>query len=372
MTAQKPPTTSAAKNAPPLDTILRGDCLKILPNLPAGCADLIIADPPYNIGYEYDRYHDSLAHDDYLAWTEQWMQACKHVLSPSGSLYIAIGDDYAAEVRIIGRQLDLTLRNWIIWHYTFGQNTKKKFARSHIHIFYFVAHEKNFTFNDDLVRVLSDRQKQYADRRANPAGKIPDDTWVAFPRICGTFNERADGPNQLPEALVARIIRASSNPADLVLDPFCGSGTTAAVAAQLDRHYITIDISAEYLRHAKRRVKNTLKSNGQLKLPPLSGLQLTELVRLYQENEIPTELLLQKPQFIKLFTGQLNRRLAKCSTEPIDRPLKPKDIAGALQTLANKNLLPVLRTDTPSLKSRKPRSKYQRSRCKVPPSLFES
>ncbi len=353
MSAQKPTTTSAAKNAPPLDTILRGDCLKILPNLPPNCADLIIADPPYNIGYEYDRYHDSRAHDDYLAWTTQWMQACKRILSPTGSMYVAIGDDYAAELRIIARQFNLTLRNWIIWHYTFGQNTKKKFAPSHVHIFYFVADGKKFTFNDDSIRVLSDRQKQYADRRANPAGKIPDDTWVVFPRICGTFSERADGPNQLPEALVARIIRASSNPADLVIDPFCGSGTTAAVAAQLDRRYITIDISAEYVRQAKRRVKNTLKSNGQLQLPHLSKLQSTELIRLYQENEIPAQRLLQKPQFIKLFASQLNRRLAKSSAHPADHPLKPKDIATPPQTLAGKTLLPLLRTDQPSLKTRK-------------------
>jgi len=354
MSTQKPRTTSAAQTPPlPVDRIFRGDCLKVLPNLPAGCAELIIADPPYNIGYEYDRYQDSRAHDDYLAWTSQWMRACKRVLSAAGSMYVAIGDDYAAELRIIGRELELTLRNWIIWHYTFGQNTKKKFARSHIHIFYFVADEKNFTFNDDSVRVLSDRQKQYADRRANPGGKIPDDTWVAFPRVCGTFSERADGPNQLPEALVARIVRASSNPGDIVLDPFCGAGTTATVAAQLARHYISIDISADYVRHAKRRVKNTVKNNGQLKLPPLSGLQLTELVRLYQENEIPAELLLQKPKFIELLAGQLNRRLAKCCSGPPEAPLKASEIGFALQILGQKNLLPVLRTDQPSLKTRR-------------------
>ncbi len=301
MSAKKKRTTADANNGPPLDTIIRGDCLKVLAKLPAGCANLIIADPPYNIGYEYDSYHDSRGHTDYLDWTEQWMRACQRVLSEVGSMYVAIGDDYAAELRIIGRELKLTLRNWIIWHYTFGQSTKKKFARSHIHIFYFVADGKNFTFNDDSIRVLSDRQKQYADRRANPAGKIPDDTWEVFSRVCGTFSERAKGPNQLPEALVARIIRASSNPGDLVLDPFCGAGTTAAVAAQLDRHYITNDISADYVRHAKRRVKN----NGQLELPGMSTLQSRELIRLYQENEIPVALLLDKPKFIKLFTTAL-------------------------------------------------------------------
>jgi len=336
----------------PLDKIITGDCLAVLEKLPAGYADLIVADPPYNIGYKYDRYDDSQKHEDYCAWTKQWMLICKRVLSPKGSMYVAIGDDYAAELRIIGGKIGLTLRNWIVWHYTFGQNTKKKFARSHIHIFYFVADAKDFTFNDDAVRVLSDRQKQYADRRANPAGKIPDDTWVVFPRVCGTFDERANGPNQLPEALVARIIRASSNPGDLVLDPFCGAGTTAAVAAQLGRHYLSIDISDEYVRKAQVRIKNSLKKSNKYKLDGLSPLELTELVRLYQENEIPAERLLKKPLFIKLLAKQLNRRLAECAIDKSGSFLKAAQIASALRTLSKRNLLPALRTDQPSLKSR--------------------
>ena len=334
----------------PLDKIITGDCLKILAELPDDCADLIVADPPYNIGYKYDRYNDSQKHEDYCAWSRQWMLACKHVLSPRGSMYVAIGDDYAAQLRIIGREIGLTLRNWIVWHYTFGQSTKKKFARSHIHIFYFVADPNKFTFNDDSVRVLSDRQKQYADRRANPAGKIPDDTWVVFPRVCGTFGERADGPNQLPEALVARIIRASSNLGDLVLDPFCGAGTTATVAAQLHRRYLSIDISAEYVRKARLRIKQSLKKTTKYKLDGLSPLQVTELIRLYQENEIPAQLLLEKPRFMELFAEQLNRRLAKCSSAAPPGVLNAEKIESALQSLAKKNLLPVLRTDQPSLR----------------------
>lgn len=347
-----PPTrASTAKAAPPQNKIILGDCLKVLTKLPPGYAQLIIADPPYNIGYEYDSYDDSRRHNDYCDWSRKWMQACKRVLAPDGSMYVAIGDDYAAELRVIGRELGLTLRNWIVWHYTFGQSTQAKFARSHIHIFYFVADAGDFTFNDQAVRVLSDRQKQYADRRANPAGKIPDDTWVVFPRVCGTFSERARGPNQLPEALVARIVRASSNPGDSVLDPFCGSGTTAAVAAQLSRRYLSIDISPEYARQARNRVKSTLKKNARLNIDNLSHLQTIELVRLYQENEIPAQLLLEKPQFLDLFTGQLNRRLADCSTDA--KPLKARQTESALRILLKKNLLPVLRTDTPSLKARR-------------------
>lgn len=335
----------------PLDKIITGDCLDVLGKLSSGCADLIVADPPYNIGYKYDHYHDSQKHEDYCAWSKKWMLACKRVLSAKGAIYVAIGDDYAAELRIISREIGLTLRNWIVWHYTFGQNTKKKFARSHIHIFYFVADGKKFTFNDDSIRVLSDRQKQYADARANPAGKIPDDTWVIFPRVCGTFSERADGPNQLPEALVARIVRASSNPGDLVVDPFCGAGTTATVAAQLGRRYLSMDISAEYARKARLRVKKSLRKSSKYKLDGLSPLGVMELIRLYQENEIPVSRLLEKTQFVKLCCAQMNRRLAGCVTDKPKKSLRAEQIASALRSLAKKNLLPVLRTDQPSLRT---------------------
>ena len=342
---------SSSKAAPPQNEIILGDCLKVLAKLPPGYSQLVIADPPYNIGYEYDKYDDSRQHQDYCDWSREWMEACKRVLAANGSMYVAIGDDYAAELRIIGRDLGLTLRNWIVWHYTFGQSTRAKFARSHIHIFYFVADPNSFTFNGQAVRVLSDRQKQYADRRANPAGKIPDDTWVVFPRVCGTFGERAKGPNQLPEALVARIVRASSNPGDLVLDPFCGSGTSAAVAAPLSRRYLSIDISAEYARQARNRIKSVPERNDRIEIDHLSQLQTTELIRLYQENEIPVGLLLEKPQFLDLFTGQLNRRLAGCSVNA--EPLETGQIESALRNLRKRNFLPVLRTDAPSLRTRR-------------------
>lgn len=336
----------------PPDRIITGDCLDVLAGLPDACVDLIVADPPYNIGYKYDRYNDSQKHEDYCAWTRRWMLACKQMLSAKGSMYVAIGDDYAAELRIIGREIGLTLRNWIVWHYTFGQNTKNKFTRSHIHIFYFVADADKFTFNDDSIRVLSDRQKQYADKRANPAGKIPDDTWVVYPRVCGTFGERAEGPNQLPEALVARIIRASSHRGDLVLDPFCGAGTTATVAAQLERHYLSIDISAEYARKARLRLANTLKQTAKYKLDGFSPLEVAELIRLYQENEIPVERLLAKPHFVKLLCKQLTRRLAEYSPDKAGLLLETDQIESALRSLAKKNMLPVLRTDQPSLRTR--------------------
>jgi site-specific DNA-methyltransferase (adenine-specific) len=253
--------------------VLTGDCLGLLQNLPAESVDLAFADPPFNIGYEYDVYHDKKAKEEYLAWTEKWLHGVRRVLKPTGSFYVAIGDEYAAEMKLRLDALGLTSRNWIVWHYTFGVHCTKKFNRSHAHIFYYVVDQKHFTFNADEVRVASARQTTYADRRANPAGKVPDDTWILRPqedgsffraeedtwyvsRVCGTFRERTGHPCQMPEALLERIIRVSSKPGDLVFDPFAGSGTTLAVAKRLDRHYLGFELSTEYAEQVRLRLES--------------------------------------------------------------------------------------------------------------------
>ncbi len=254
------------------DQILTGDCLEHLAGLPEGCVDLAFADPPFNIGYEYDVYRDRRGRDEYLAWTERWLAAIRRVLSPSASFFVAIGDEYAAELKVRLDALGLTMRNWIVWHYTFGVSCKLKFNRSHAHILYYVVDPKAFTFNADAVRVPSARQTTYADRRANPAGKLPDDTWVLrpqederffqapddtwhFSRVCGTFKERGDHPCQMPESVLERIIRVASSPGDLVLDPFAGSGTTLAVAKRLARHYLGCELSPEYAEKVRKRLQ---------------------------------------------------------------------------------------------------------------------
>jgi site-specific DNA-methyltransferase (adenine-specific) len=255
-----------------VDQVVTGDCVELLARLPEASVDLAFADPPFNIGYEYDRYDDRRAKTEYLGWTESWLGAVHRVLKPTGSFYVAIGDEYAAEIKVRLDEIGLTLRNWIVWHYTFGVNCTKKFNRSHAHIFYYVVDPKRAVFNADAVRVPSARQTTYADRRANPLGKLPDDTWVLRPqedarlfpaesdtwyvaRVCGTFKERINHPCQMPEALLERIVRVSSNPGDLVLDPFCGSGTTLAVARRLGRRYLGMELSPEYARQVRQRLE---------------------------------------------------------------------------------------------------------------------
>jgi site-specific DNA-methyltransferase (adenine-specific) len=290
----------------PQNDIIRGDCIATMAGWPAGSADLIFADPPYNIGYTYDKYDDKRSDEDYLDWTYQWIDGCARLLKPSGSFYILIGDEYAAETRVHLKKLErddkLLFRNWIIWHYTFGQNCKLKFNRSHVHLFYCVGSAaaafrksgeqgliKNppFTFNRSDIAVMSARQTTYGDRRANPTGKLPDDTWYLRPqeaidagevyfnddcdtwtvsRLCGTFKERVGWHTcQLPEALLERIVIASSNEGDLVFDPFAGSGTTLAVAARLNRRWLGCEYSEEYRDKALDRVRHVEQTGTPLR-----------------------------------------------------------------------------------------------------------
>ena len=258
-----------------LDRVHTGDCLDKLGQMKTGSIDLAFADPPFNIGYDYDVYNDRRDADQYLAWSKKWMAEVARVLKPDGTFWLAIGDEYAAELKVIAhRELGFTPRSWVVWYYTFGVHCKKKFARSHAHLFHFVKDPKNFTFNfnDSAVRVPSARQTTYLDVRANPAGRLPDDTWILrpqdipekftpdedtwyFPRVCGTFKERAGWHGcQMPEQLLGRVVRACSNPGDIVLDPFGGSGTTLAVAKKLHRHFLGFELSPEYSSQIQTRL----------------------------------------------------------------------------------------------------------------------
>ena len=290
-----------------LNSIICGDCIEVLGRINEPFADLIFADPPFNIGYKYDKYYDKVKKNNYVAWTKEWMSVCKKVLKPNGSFYIAIGDDYAANVKIIADELGLFMRNWIIWHYTFGQQTKTKFARAHTHIFYFVNDQKNFIFNDHAVRVPSDRQLIYNDRRANPDGKMPDDVWSGFSRVCGTFKEREGWhPCQMPESLLKRIISASSNRGDCVLDPFSGSGTTAVAACQLGRSYVGIEISEEYVKNSNERMAQLKKHSGDLFF---NVAELDELKRLSTDiGRTPKEIVADR-ELLELFANQFTVRM---------------------------------------------------------------
>ena len=255
------------------NSIYNIDCLIGMKEIATGSVDLVFTDPPFNIGYSYDVYHDKLEDNEYLQWSKTWMSEVCRILKPNGTFWLAIGDEFAAELKVCAtRELGLTCRSWVIWYYTFGVNCTKKFTRSHVHLFHFVKDPNKFTFNDEAIRVPSARQLIYYDKRAKPKGRLPDDTWILRPqeleeefgpdkdtwhvsRVCGTYKERQGWHGcQMPEAILERIILVSSNENEKVFDPFLGSGTTVAVAKKLNRQFLGFEISPEYWAQCCKRL----------------------------------------------------------------------------------------------------------------------
>ncbi|QDT01047.1 DNA-methyltransferase [Adhaeretor mobilis] len=284
----------------PLGTIHQGDCLELMKQLDDGSIDLAFADPPFNIGYKYDKYDDRQDDEKYLDWCEKWIGEMHRLLKPDGTFWLAIGDEYAAELKVAATRTlkpGFHMRGWVVWYYTFGVNCKTKFTRSHAHLFQLVKNEKKFTFNAEVpaVRVPSARALVYGDKRANPKGRLPDDTWILRPqdapesfqamddvwyysRVAGTFKERQGFHGcQMPEQLLGRIIRVSSNEGDVVFDPFAGSGTTLAVAKKLEREFIGTELSEDYAQYATERLA-AISSGDPLDGPadPLSSSPKTK------------------------------------------------------------------------------------------------
>ncbi|MGH7173591.1 MAG: DNA-methyltransferase [Gemmataceae bacterium] len=245
-----------------IDTILAGDCLTILPTLAAGSVQLAYLDPPFNIGLGYRDYNDNRPADEYFAWLETVFRAVLRTLTPAASLWVQCGQTIQAEACVMLKRIGLHWRNSIIWQYNFGPHQTRKFAPSHQMIHGFSVHPKRFVFNDDAVREPSLRLTKYKDRRANPKGRVPGDVWM-IRRECGTFKGRIKGhPCQTPLAVPEKIIRACSNPEDVVLDPMCGTGTACVAARLLGRRFIGIERSEATAEAARRRIAEMLPFAG--------------------------------------------------------------------------------------------------------------
>jgi site-specific DNA-methyltransferase (adenine-specific) len=221
-----------------------------------GPARLIFTDPPYNIGINYGdgEQADRLSDAAYMKWVRQWFALCWDCLTDDGSLWVMIGDEYAAEYAVELKATGYTVRSWIKWYETFGVNCSNKFNRTSRHIFYAVKDPAAFVFNPEAVTRPSDRQTKYGDSRASAGGKVWDDVWQ-ISRLTGTCSERIpDFPTQLPLALVEPIVLCASMPGDLVVDPFNGSGTTGVAAVRNGRKYLGVEKSEAFADIATKRI----------------------------------------------------------------------------------------------------------------------
>lgn len=229
--------------------LVLGDCIKELKSIDSNSVDLIIADPPYNVGKDYGNGSDSQDFDEYMSFTKQWLTECHRVLKSDGTIYVFIGFRYISYLfRIMEEDLNMNFVNWISWHYTQGIGKTKGFSPRHDDILMFSKTDK-YKFNLDDVRV----PQKYYRKVNNMRGANPGDVWeVSHIHYCQ--KGRQQHPTQKPEALIERMVLASSNEGDLVVDPFSGSGTTMRVCQQLDRNGIGIELNEEYIVQTKERL----------------------------------------------------------------------------------------------------------------------
>ena len=232
--------------------LICGDAIEEMANLPASSVDLLIADPPYNLGKDYGNNIDDKAWHEYEDFTRQWLTEAMRVLRPTGSLYVFMGVRFIAKLYVfLEEEFKLNFNGWITWHYTQGMGRKTGFSPRHEDLLYFTK-SKQFTFNLDEVRV----PQKYFRERNNMAGANPGDVWQ-FSHVHYCSAERQPHPTQKPEALLQRVIASSSNEGDVVLDPFIGSGTTCRVAQVLGRKWLGIEINPEYVEMSQRRLADS-------------------------------------------------------------------------------------------------------------------
>ena len=229
--------------------ILCGDALSLFKTINDESVDLIIADPPYNLGKDYGNNLDSREFDEYLDFSGEWLAHAKRVLTPTGSIYIFMGVRFIPYLYgVLDRELMLLFNSWIVWHYTQGMGKTTGFSPRHEDILLFTK-SKNFTFNLDAVRV----PQKYYRARNNMRGANPGDVWE-FSHVHYCNADRQNHPTQKPEGLIERMVLASSNEREVVLDPFVGSGTTLRVCQQLARVGIGFEINPKYVEMTKNRL----------------------------------------------------------------------------------------------------------------------
>ncbi|MDR0991427.1 MAG: site-specific DNA-methyltransferase [Ruminococcus sp.] len=230
--------------------IIHGNCLDIMKSLESDSVDLVVTDPPYNLQKNYGNESDNKTRDEYIEFTRKWVSEAKRLLKPTGTMYVFMGVRYISYLyEILEQELNLEFNSWITWYYTQGIGKTKGFSPRHDDILMF-SKTNDFKFNLDNVRVP---QKYYRSVN-NMRGANPGNVWE-FSHIHYCQSNRQNHPTQKPEALYERMILASSDEDDMVLDPFAGSGTALRVCQQLNRNCIGIEVNEEYVQMTKNRLE---------------------------------------------------------------------------------------------------------------------
>ncbi len=251
--------------------IILGEAVETLKDEIQDCSiDLIFADPPYNIGKNFNGHKDKWKNDEsYLEWSYQWLDLCVKKLKPNGSFYVMTSTQFMPYFDIYLRN-KLEILSRIVWFYdSSGVQAKNYYGSMYEPILFCVKDKENYIFNSEkiLVEAKTGAKRKLIDYRKNPpqvynSEKVPGNVWE-FPRVRYRMDEYENHPTQKPIALLERIIKASSNENDLVLDLFAGTFTTSFVAKQLNRRSIGIELQEEYVKIGLRRLELETEFKGE-------------------------------------------------------------------------------------------------------------
>jgi len=270
--------------------VVLGDCIEALSTLiPDRSVDLVFADPPYNLGKVFNGRREKWESPQaYLEWCYRWIDLCVQKLKPNGSMYLMNSTQNMPYIDIHLRS-KMTILSRIVWHYdSSGVQASKYYGSLYEPILFAVMDPDDYTFNADSVAVeaRTGAVRRLIDyRKPEPARynsrKVPGNVW-SFTRVRYRMPEYENHPTQKPKTLLQRLIAASSNEGDLVLDPFAGTFTTCVVAQALGRGSVGIEIEEEYVKIGLRRLNIATEYAGQklqrpLKSYELSKTQLTQL-----------------------------------------------------------------------------------------------
>jgi len=244
--------------------IICGDAFQILKKLPADTFDLLFADPPYNLTKNFgENSFKQTSLDEYEAWLESWLADCARLLKMTASVYICGDWRSAAAIQRVGMKF-FTLRNRITWEREKGRGARANWKNSSEDIWFFTVSD-DFTFNTEAVkikrRVLAPYTENGAPKDWEKSGDgnfrltHPSNLWTDLTVPFWSMPENTDHPTQKPEKLLAKIILASTNENDLILDPFAGSGTTAVAAKKLGRAFCGIEADERYCLLTQKRLK---------------------------------------------------------------------------------------------------------------------
>jgi site-specific DNA-methyltransferase (adenine-specific)/adenine-specific DNA-methyltransferase len=269
------------------DAILVGDAIDHMRRLPDACANLIVADPPYNLNKDFGRWKESEQRGQWLPWCKEWLTDCRRLLCDGGNIFVYGIHHHLCWLQCYLYELGLSYRRQIIWYYEngFAGYNQRSLAAHYEPLLWFSKGEE-YTYHPIREPYKSTERLKYRITKngkewtPHPEGRLVGDVW-RFPTLAGRRfrQEKVSHPTQKPLSLTLRILEHFSNEKDLVLVPFAGSGTECLAALMTNRNYLGFELNSEYVALARDRIAKWKKRPVQLPLDSQRSRQVPERLR---------------------------------------------------------------------------------------------